>query len=244
LGAGVVLFVLLAQAAGPTEELQRGKYAYDRGEFNRAVEIVHPLLYPDLRLQTENQIVQAHRILGVSYLFEKRQDQATGEFRKLLQLSPDYRFDPLLDPPEVVDFFNKVRADYSAELAQLGVTDNIIMTQVVPLPDSNLPIVREARSALGTDFGFVSLEGYIVGKMTLRLLQDTPEPLTPEGFASQARQAHFDLGGLALDFRHSGDQASDLVVVSQLSGSDYREAGNAQWKQMLAWRPGRSGAGH
>lgn len=119
MGAGVVLFVLLAQAAGPTEELQRGKYAYDRGEFNRAVEIVHPLLYPDLRLQTENQIVQAHRILGVSYLFEKRQDQAAGEFRKLLQLSPDYRFDPLLDPPEVVDFFNKVRADYSAELAQL-----------------------------------------------------------------------------------------------------------------------------
>jgi hypothetical protein len=119
LGASLLLTVLLFQTAAPVEELQRGKNAYDRGEFRRAVEIVRPLLYPDLRLQSENQIVQAHRILGVSYLFEKQQVAATGEFRKLLQIRPDYHFDPLLDPPEVVDFFNSVRMDYGAELAQL-----------------------------------------------------------------------------------------------------------------------------
>jgi hypothetical protein len=119
LGARLVLTVLLFQTAAPVEELQRGKNAYDRGEFRRAVEIVRPLLYPDLRLQSENQIVQAHRILGVSYLFEKQQVAATGEFRQLLQIRPDYHFDPLLDPPEVVDFFNSVRKGYGAELAQL-----------------------------------------------------------------------------------------------------------------------------
>jgi hypothetical protein len=110
---------LLLQTVSPAEEFQRGKNAFDRGEFKRAVEIVRPLLYPELRLPSEHQIVQAHRILGVSYLFEKQQAAATGEFRKLLQLSPDYRFDPLLDPPEVVDFFNSVRRDYSDELARL-----------------------------------------------------------------------------------------------------------------------------
>jgi hypothetical protein len=119
LGASLLLTVLLFQTAAPAEELQRGKNAYDRGEFRRAVEIVRPLLYPDLRLQSENQIVQAHRILGVSYLFEKQQVAATGEFRQLLQIRPDYHFDPLLDPPEVVDFFNSIRQDYGAELAQL-----------------------------------------------------------------------------------------------------------------------------
>jgi hypothetical protein len=119
LGAGLILSVLLFQTVSPAEEFQRGKNAFDRGEFKRAVEIVRPLLYPELRLQSETQIVQAHRILGVSYLFEKQQAAATGEFRKLLQLSPDYRFDPLLDPPEVVDFFNSVRKDYGAELARL-----------------------------------------------------------------------------------------------------------------------------
>ena len=103
----------------PNEDLQRGKNAYDRGEFARAVEIVHPLLYPEIRLLTEGQIVQAHRILGVAYLFEKNQTEAAHEFRSLLQLVPDYHFDPLLDPPEVVDFFNTVRKGYEAELGEL-----------------------------------------------------------------------------------------------------------------------------
>ena len=103
----------------PTEELQRGKNAFDRGEFKRVVEIVRPLLYPDLRLQSESKIVLAHRILGVSYLFEKQEPEAAVEFRKLLQLSPEYRFDPRLDPPEVVDFFDGVRKEYGAELALL-----------------------------------------------------------------------------------------------------------------------------
>jgi len=121
LGASFLFASLLFQAAPavPNEDLQRGKNAYDRGEFSRVVEIVHPLIYPEIRLQTEGQIVQAHRILGVAYLFEKNQTEATHEFRKLLQLMPDYRFDPLLDPPEVVDFFNAVRKGYEAELGEL-----------------------------------------------------------------------------------------------------------------------------
>lgn len=118
-GASLLLPLVLFQMAGPAEELQRGKNAFDRGEFKRAIEIVHPLLYPELRLHSEPQIVQAHRILGVSYLFERQHVAAKGEFRKLLQLSPDYRFDALLDPPQVVDFFNSVRRDYEAEVGRL-----------------------------------------------------------------------------------------------------------------------------
>jgi tetratricopeptide (TPR) repeat protein len=103
----------------PTEDFQRGRNAFDRGEFKRAIEIIHPLLYPENHLPSDSLIVQAHRILGVSYLFERQPDDAAVEFRKLLQLSPDYHFDPLLNPPEVVDFFNTIRKGYGAELAQL-----------------------------------------------------------------------------------------------------------------------------
>lgn len=121
LSASLIFLTILFQAAPQlaTEELQRGKNAYDRGEFGRAVEILRPLLYPDLRLQSDTQIVLAHRVLGVAYLFEKKSADAQEEFRKLLQIRPDYRFDPLLDPPEVVDFFNNVRRGYSTELAKL-----------------------------------------------------------------------------------------------------------------------------
>jgi hypothetical protein len=61
--------------------------------------------------------VQAHRMLGVASLFENDPEGAHREFRKLLELRPDYRFDPLLDPPRVVDFFNLVVKDEEAELA-------------------------------------------------------------------------------------------------------------------------------
>ena len=48
-------------------------------------------------------------MLGVSYLFDRTSPRRRKrEFHKLLELRPDYRFDPLLDPQRVVDFFNGV----------------------------------------------------------------------------------------------------------------------------------------
>ena len=103
----------------PAEAFERGRTAFSRGEYQRAIDILRPLLYPDIRLETEGEVVQAHRMLGVSSLFENQPDAAKREFRKLLELRPDYRFDPLLDPPRVVDFFNGVLADEKEELAAI-----------------------------------------------------------------------------------------------------------------------------
>jgi hypothetical protein len=116
---GLLFILAFAQAAPPSAEFDRGKAAYERAEYTRAIEVLRPLLYPEIRLETEGQVVQAHRMLGVSHLFEKQNELAAQEFRKLLQLRPDYRFDPLLDPPQVVDFFNGVLREYEGELAQI-----------------------------------------------------------------------------------------------------------------------------
>jgi tetratricopeptide (TPR) repeat protein len=122
--AGIVV-LLLFQAAPQTvsspvaDELRRGKISFDRGEYGRAIEILRPLLYPEIRLESEGQIVQAHRMLGVAELFQGDSDAAAQEFRKLLQLQPDYRFDPLLDPPQVIDLFNGVLRAHEAEVENL-----------------------------------------------------------------------------------------------------------------------------
>jgi hypothetical protein len=110
---------VVSTAATPSEELRRGRNSFDRGEYARAIEILRPLLYPDIRLESDGQIVQAHRMLGVAELFQGHNELASQEFRKLLQLRPDYRFDPLLDPPQVVDFFNGVQRTHERELAAL-----------------------------------------------------------------------------------------------------------------------------
>jgi hypothetical protein len=108
-----------APPATPAEEFERGKNAFARGEYGRAVQLLSPLVYPDVRLETEGEVVQAHRMLGVASLFENDPESARREFRKLLELRPDYRFDPLLDPKLVVDFFNVVVKDEEAELAAI-----------------------------------------------------------------------------------------------------------------------------
>jgi len=121
---GIVVLLLFQAApnAAPlpaADELRRGKTSFDRGEYARAIEILRPLLYPEIRLESEGQIVQAHRMLGVAELFQGHNDAAAQEFRSLLQLRPDYRFDPLLDPPQVVDLFNGVLRAHEAEVETL-----------------------------------------------------------------------------------------------------------------------------
>ena len=126
------LFVALASAllaatpatkqeprATPRESFERGRTAFGRAEYKRAIEILHPLLYPEVLLDSEGEVVQAHRMLGVSYLFTSQDEEAKREFHKLLELRPDYRFDPLLDPQQVVDAFNAVVKEEEGEIAAI-----------------------------------------------------------------------------------------------------------------------------
>src|SRR5436190_7200355 len=116
-------------AVGPTvpvagqpaarEAFDRGRTAFGRAEYQRAIEILYPLLYPEVLLDSEGEVVQAHRMLGVAYLFENKPEEARREFHKLLELRPDYRFDPLLDPQRVVDFFNGVLREEQAMIAEM-----------------------------------------------------------------------------------------------------------------------------
>jgi len=122
------------------------------------------------------------------------------------------------------------------DLVRYGISEGVLMTQVVPPLDSNLPIVVEARRALGANFGYVSLEGYIVGRMLLRLLEDMPGELTRENFMAHARQARFDLGGLEIDFARDGNQASQLVNVNVLERGNWVSVDRDFWDARLAQR--------
>jgi ABC-type branched-subunit amino acid transport system substrate-binding protein len=105
-------------------------------------------------------------------------------------------------------------------LAENDIHDGVLMTQVVPPLNSQLPIVEQARAALGEDFSYVSLEGYIVGRMFLHLLGAIDGELNRANFLSAAQGKRYEIGGLTLDFTDD-NQASDLVTLTLLSGSDY-----------------------
>lgn len=107
-----------------------------------------------------------------------------------------------------------------SEFRKYTIRENIIMTQVVPALDSPLPIVENARKALGDNLGYISLEGYIAGRMFLAILDKAGNTPTRESFVRAARGQKYDLGGLKLDFTDD-NQGSDFVLLTLLNGDDF-----------------------
>ncbi|MEM1169059.1 MAG: ABC transporter substrate-binding protein [Cyanobacteria bacterium P01_H01_bin.35] len=108
------------------------------------------------------------------------------------------------------------------DLEEYGIKDKVIMTQVVPSLHSNLPIVQEAKSKLENEFDNVSLEGYIVGKMTLEILQTIPGEINRDSFLKQVTISQFDLGGVSIDFTQGRTQSSDLVLINVLTPQGFK----------------------
>jgi hypothetical protein len=110
----VLVVLLLLGAAGtaqalPEQDLQEAARAYGRGEYDRVIQVVRPLLYPEIRLSSQDQLIRAYKLLGISYIFEKDREQAEKQFMALLSLRPDFRLDPLVDPVAAADFLEEVK---------------------------------------------------------------------------------------------------------------------------------------
>ncbi|MDG4604605.1 MAG: ABC transporter substrate-binding protein [Candidatus Contendobacter sp.] len=101
-----------------------------------------------------------------------------------------------------------------------GVTDKVIATQIVPSPDSALPVVVEARKALGENPDYIALESYFVGKLFLTIMRAIEGPLTRENFLKAARRQPYDIGGVKVDFT-TDNQGSDFVQVTVLRDGQF-----------------------
>ena len=118
-------------------------------------------------------------------------------------------------------------------LREFGISRNVIVTQVVPPLNSRLPIVQQARAALGSELSYVTLEGYIVGTMMLKALETVPgNDITRDSFLAAIKGKRFDLGGLKLDFTND-NQGSDLVISTYLDGDDFNVLGSAEMNRLL-----------
>ena len=108
-----------------------------------------------------------------------------------------------------------------------NITNKVILTNVVPNLDSPLPIVAEARKALGSQLGYVSMEGFIIGKMFLAIARNIKGDITRQNFLKAVRGQTFDLGGLKLDFINS-NQGSNLVQLAYLDNGEFNSITSQQ----------------
>jgi ABC-type branched-subunit amino acid transport system substrate-binding protein len=104
----------------------------------------------------------------------------------------------------------------------------VVVTQVVPFPgDTSLPLVARYQKALKAvnpeaQIGFVSLEGYMVGRLVVEALGKVKGPLTRAGLLSTIKEVgRFDLGGITLSYGLDNNQGMDKVflTVIQADGS-------------------------
>lgn len=110
----------------------------------------------------------------------------------------------------------------------------VIVSQVVPLPDDRaIPIVRRYRDALlafnpDAQPGFVSLEGYLIGRFVVEALRKTGPELTREKFLTTIYDVgEFDLDGLVLVYGSGDNQGMDQVFMTVIgSGGRFGKVSN------------------
>ncbi|MCG8419889.1 MAG: hypothetical protein MJE77_18305 [Proteobacteria bacterium] len=120
--AAVVLFVVSPGFAQSFQQssvtLREAARAVERGDYQRGVELVVPLLAPpggetDIDLQDR---AEGWRIYGLAQFFLNRLNSAERAFLEYLKLDVEARLDPALVPPEAIVFFENVRSRHAAEL--------------------------------------------------------------------------------------------------------------------------------
>ena len=102
-----------------------------------------------------------------------------------------------------------------------GAGAGVIVTQVVPFPeDTRNPLVARYQKALkvsssGGDPGFVSLEGYLVGRLTVTVLEALGDTVTRDRFLDKVGEiGSFDLDGISLTYGPEDNQGMDRVFLT------------------------------
>ena len=98
---------------------------------------------------------------------------------------------------------------------------NVIVTQVVPFPhDRRIPVVARYHEALravavNAEPGFVSLEGYLTGRVAVEALRRAGPDPTRKGFVTALQKAGtMNLGGFRLLYGDTDNQGSDRVYLT------------------------------
>ncbi len=116
-----------------------------------------------------------------------------------------------------------------------GAGEGVYVTQVVPLPqDGDIPVVARYHTALAAydpeaEPGFVSLEGYLAGRLAIAGLQACGRELTRKCFLDGAHNAGtIDIDGFRLRYERADDnQGSDTVFLTVIGADgEYHQVDN------------------
>ncbi|WP_208349414.1 ABC transporter substrate-binding protein [Pseudaestuariivita rosea] len=136
---------------------------------------------------------------------------------EFIKLSKRLKFEP--------QFVNISFVGSKALAAELGPDgDGVIISQVVPFPwDASQPIVAEYQAALkavdaSAEPGFVSLEGYMVGRLAIEALKKAGPEMTRADYVKAFSEIEtLDFGGATLSFGAGDNQGMDSVFMTKIT---------------------------
>ncbi|MBW2376870.1 MAG: hypothetical protein JRF55_12925 [Deltaproteobacteria bacterium] len=119
-----LVFVLMAAFALPVaadelSDFESARRNYDRRNYAKAARGLESLV-GGVVPRAANSVVrlEARKYLGATYLFLGKSEAAREQFRSLLEEDPDYDIDPVAFPEAVVQTFQEVKREVSAERAR------------------------------------------------------------------------------------------------------------------------------
>jgi ABC-type branched-subunit amino acid transport system substrate-binding protein len=99
--------------------------------------------------------------------------------------------------------------------------DGVVVSQVVPFPwDVSIKAVADYQAAIKaldakTQPDFVSLEGYLAGRLAIAAVEKTGKDLTREALLKTIKQTgSFDIGGLKMTYGSDHDAGLDQVFMT------------------------------
>ena len=122
-------------------------------------------------------------------------------------------------------FINISFVGSNALARQLGADGTgVFVTQVVPFPEGDHPVVLAYQQALGesspdTSAGFVSLEGYLAGRLAIAALERCPDIDRACFLGSLRSEDHVDIDGFSLRYGEHDNQGSDEVFLTVIDAA-------------------------
>jgi ABC-type branched-subunit amino acid transport system substrate-binding protein len=172
--------------------------------------------------------------LAAEGTFERNTTAVKGALLTIKKAAPDavIMISPYKPAAEFIKLAKQIKLDatfvnisfvgsdaLAKELGSAGAST--VVTQVVPFPkDASVPVVAQYQAALkavAADAlpGFVSLEGYLVGRTIVAALEKVGGEPTRQSFVEAVQKSGgFDLGGFKLAYGAANNRGSDQVFLT------------------------------
>jgi len=120
--ATFVVLVLIdgrAAAADPSKEFVEARTAFRSGEYQQAAILFASLLYPNNKLDNQQERVDAHLMLAVAKYEIGQHQSADEEFKEAVELDPQLRISTYGFSEKATEYFERRKRDYDEKAREI-----------------------------------------------------------------------------------------------------------------------------